>query len=254
VRSHANSLRRTLLIAIGSAWLAIGATSGFAADSDPNSKISSADIEAALEKVGQDPNLGATKEVRTLRWNSKPDTSPRTRPAWMEWLSGLFEWIAGASRVFVWAVIALLIGMLALFVLRYARTFSGRKAGLDVEAPTHVRDLDIRPESLPDDIGATAWKQWEVGHSREALSLLYRGLLSRLVHVHAVPIRDSTTEGGCLSLAREHLPNDRHAYVARLVRCWEKFVYGGQPPLTDDVRALCEEFSSSLRAADETPQ
>jgi hypothetical protein len=254
VRSPADSLRRRpLLIAVASGWLALYAAGAIAAENDSQAALSGADIEAAVEKVRQDPNLGTTKEVRTLRWNDKSHT-PRARPGWMEWLSGFFEWVAGASRVFVWAVIAMLIGMLALFVLRYARTFGGRKKDVDLEAPTHVRDLDIRPESLPDDIGTTAWAQWEAGQARDALSLLYRGLLSRLVHVHAVPIRDSTTEGGCLSLAREHLPNDRHAYVARLVRCWERYVYGGQSPPSDEVRALCDEFSHSLRPTDEVTQ
>ena len=68
-------------------------------------------------------------------------------------------------------------------------------------APTHVRDLDIRPESLPDDIGAAARALWDRGEHRAALALLYRGLLSRLAHVHRLPIRDSSTEGDCLALA-----------------------------------------------------
>ena len=55
-------------------------------------------------------------------------------------------------------------------------------------AVSHVRDLDVRPESLPDDVGAAAWALWQAGKVPAALSLLYRGALSRLIHRFEVPI------------------------------------------------------------------
>jgi hypothetical protein len=113
-----------------------------------------------------------------------------------------------------------------------------------------VRDLDIRPESLPPDIGAAALALWEQGEKRAALALLYRGLLSRLVHVHSVPIRDSSTEGDCLALATTRLRAERVAYVSKLIRTWESAVYGGVDVETEVVRALCAEFSAALDAAD----
>src|SRR5690606_9992514 len=116
-------------------------------------------------------------------------------------------------------------------------------------APTHVRDLDIRPESLPDDIGAAAWSLWEHGEHRSALSLLYRGLLSRLVHAHALPIRDSSTEGDCLALAERYLASDRHDYVSQLIRTWQRAVYGGENPQAPDIRRLCDDFAQALRAS-----
>src|SRR6202000_1197205 len=88
-------------------------------------------------------------------------------------------------------------------------------------APTHVQDLDIRPESLPENVGAAARGLWEGGDHRAALSLLYRGLLSRLVHVHHVPIRDSSTEGDTLQLAATRLSEDKQDYVTRLIRVWQ---------------------------------
>jgi hypothetical protein len=115
--------------------------------------------------------------------------------------------------------------------------------------PTHVRDLDIRPESLPSDIGAAARQLWDSGEHRAALALLYRGLLSRLAHVHKVPIRDSTTEGDCLSLAVQHVDETRHAYVAQLVRTWQRAVYGGAEPDTATVHALCDAFGRTLDRA-----
>jgi hypothetical protein len=86
-----------------------------------------------------------------------------------------------------------------------------------------------------------------------ALALLYRGLLSRLVHVHHLAIRDSTTEGDCLELIGAHLPEDRHQYSARLVRVWQRAVYGGTDPDSSIVYDLCDTFARALDATSWVP-
>src|SRR5262249_52462398 len=139
---------------------------------------------------------------------------------------------------------------LAVFLYRLYRSgVLGEREG-KFTAPSFVRDLDIRPESLPPDIGAAAWALWERGEQRAALALLYRGLLSRLVHVHAVPIRDSSTEGDCLALATAHLRAERIGFVAKLIRTWQSAVYGGVTADSEVVRSLCTEFSAALDVAD----
>jgi hypothetical protein len=80
---------------------------------------------------------------------------------------------------------------------------------------------------------------------------LYRGLLSRLTHVHRVPITDSTTEGDCLSLITGRVAPPTGAYTARLIDGWQGFVYGGALTAPDTVHALCDEFATALdRAVD----
>jgi hypothetical protein len=90
---------------------------------------------------------------------------------------------------------------------------------------------------------------WERGERRAALALLYRGMLSRLAHVHGVPIRESSTEGDCLALAAARLPQDRSEYLARLVRIWQRFGYGRQDVEATAVYSLCDEFADALRPA-----
>src|SRR5262249_10543529 len=116
----------------------------------------------------------------------------------------------------------------------------------NLAAPTHVRDLDIRPESLPDDVGAASRALWDRGEHRPALALLYRGCLSRLAHVHEVPIRDSTTEGECVVLAAGHLSPGAAAYVAQLVRIWQRAVYRGEEPSAEVMYSLCDGFGGAL--------
>ena len=116
-------------------------------------------------------------------------------------------------------------------------------------APSHVSDLDIRPESLPADIGAAARALWDRNERRAALALLYRGLLSRLVHVHRLPIRDSSTEGDCRLRLPKHIFRARAAsYTSRLVRVWQRAVYGREDIQTAAVHDLCDGFSATLDA------
>lgn len=219
-----------------------------AADDPSTGAIHAAEIDAATEELKADPNLQTTRQTRTLRWVSDDDDEKDDRSSWLDWIGNLFAWIAEAGRVLVWVVIALLIGLLALYLVRMGKTFDAKQRKSASTPPTHVRDLDIRPESLPDDIGGAAWSLWERGDHRGALSLLYRGLLSRLAHVHAIPIRDSSTEGDCLALAERHLPAERHGYVLQLIRTWQRAVYGGEDPQAPEVRGLCDRFERALLA------
>jgi uncharacterized protein DUF4129 len=140
----------------------------------------------------------------------------------------------------------LLVGILALYIKRFVESRGERSVPLRFSMPTHVRDLDIRPESLPDDVGGAALELWERGEHRAALALLYRGLLSRLAHVHAVPIRDSSTEGDCLALAATHLPAARTAYVERLIRVWQRAVYGNVEPTAEEFHFLGGGFATAV--------
>ncbi len=145
-------------------------------------------------------------------------------------------------------------GLLLVFLWRLFRAITLPERARKFEAPSFVRDLDIRPESLPADIGAAARSLWDSGEHRSALALLYRGLLSRLVHVHHVPIRDSSTEGDCMTLANRHLvAEDQKIYVTSLVRVWQRAVYGGENIPTESVHALSDEFSRALDSSEVAP-
>jgi hypothetical protein len=209
-------------------------------------------IAAAVKALGQDPNLGGERTERTLHWVNDTKPKPTHTPAWIEWISGLFEWVTRTSRFLFWGAIVLLAGFLAVFLVRLLRERAAPGSSEQFTPPTHVRDLDIRPESLPHDIGSAACQLWQHGQQRAALALLYRGLISRLVHVYGIPIRGSSTEGECLALAAQRLEESRQHYASRLVRTWQQSVYGGREPPTDAVFALCDEFAAALAPAAES--
>jgi len=215
----------------------------------PGAAPDRAEIAKAIETVKTDPNLATERTIKTLRWRFKSSERTSKRPSWLSWIGGLFVWLGESMRVLVWVAALGLAGLLAVYLARLARTRMASGGADTFVAPTHVRDLDIRPESLPDDIGEAARQLWERGEQRAALALLYRGMLSRLAHVHRVPIHESSTEGDCLALASAQLPA-RSDYLTRLVRAWQRLGYGHEPVESTTVYGLCDDFASALRPAD----
>ncbi|HSL20228.1 MAG TPA: hypothetical protein VK886_01740 [Vicinamibacterales bacterium] len=208
-----------------------------------------AEIAHAIARVKADPNLAPERTIKTLRWKNASEPKRSGIPAWFTWLAGLFRWLDQSARLLVWAAAAVLAGMLVVYLVRLWRAATLSRVDEPFVPPTHVRDLDIRPETLPRDVGAAARALWDRGEHRAALALLYRGLLSRLAHVHRVPIRDSSTEGECLSLAAGRLTPRRSEYAGRLVQVWQRAVYGQEDVRVAIVYALCDEFASLLDRA-----
>lgn len=207
------------------------------------------EVERAVATVKRNPDLGGVKKEKTLRLKKK-DEAEREAPdtGGLKWLVNLLRWLSESGRVLMWLLGALLVAMVVVGLRRWILVRGGWKPAARPHLPSHVQSLDIRPETLPDAIGAAALALWQQGQHRAALSLLYRGALSRLVHTYAVPIRAASTEGECVALADTRLDAPRSAFFAHLVRAWQLAVYGGRLPDTAQAQALCREFDVHLAA------
>lgn len=214
----------------------------------PTGAFTRKEVTTAIDELRKDPNLARERTIRMLKWvKSREDEQKKRDLSWLKWIGEMFAWLTENGRFLFWGVLAVLAGLLLVYLWRLVRNWSLPQKSDRIAAPSFVRDLDIRPESLPADIGSAARQLWDSGEHRAALALLYRGLLSRLVHVHQVPIKDSSTEGDCLALANRHLKDEeRKAYVASLVKLWQRAVYGGENVPTESVHALCDGFARAL--------
>lgn len=153
-----------------------------------------------------------------------------------------FEIAAQSLQALLWALV---LGLAALLLWRYRawlRLYAGR-LGLPQrsrrEAPRVLFGLELAPESLPADIAGEAERLWDE-QPRAALGLLYRALLSRLLHDCRLPLRDSSTEGEVLrqleSLDRRELQD----YAQLLTRHWQALAYGHRPPAATARQPLCD--------------
>jgi Domain of unknown function (DUF4129) len=203
-------------------------------------------VHEATEAVYNDPDLHGLKADRELRFKNRDQPKEPPASGDMRWLRDLVRWFSEAGRWLVWLGMAALAALLIVYLRRWIAVRGDSGGGRALTLPSHVRDLDIRPESLPDDLPTAVRALWQRGESRAALSLLYRGALSRLVHDHAVPVRAASTEGECATLAAQHLDAERGAFVARLIRLWQLAVYGARLPDGSAVMAVCDEFNARL--------
>ena len=250
MRSQADARLRLTLAALLLAAVSVGTVGGHQDSAQAAAgRPGQAEIARAIERVKADPNLATERTIKTLQWRDPTETKPSGMPRWLRWIAGLFRWLDQSARFLVWGAAVVLAALLAVYVIRMMRRHGLSPAPQPFIAPTHVRDLDIRPESLPEDIGRAARVLWDRGERRASLALLYRGMLSRLAHVHRLPIRDSSTEGDCLALAASHLTPEKSEYASRLVRVWQRFVYGAQDTQAATVYVLCDDFASALGPA-----
>lgn len=204
-------------------------------------------VHSAVAQVRADPNLAQTRRDKTLRFR-ETDRPPEPKHDQAPWLITLVQWITETARLLMWALGAVVVALLLVGSRYWVRARGLARVPVQPNLPSHVSRLDIRPESLPPRIGAAAAELWQRGQHRPCLSLLYRGMLSRLVHQHAVPILAASTEGECLALARARLDTTRGEFVAHLVRAWQRAVYGARLPDASSVLALCHDFDQHFDA------
>jgi hypothetical protein len=204
------------------------------------------EIRVAAAKLRADPNLGGEQTLRTLRWkeaNAATATPPPGR------LTRLFDFLAQSSRLLLWIVGAVCAAIALVWAVRMLRAQVPLTTAREREVTNSVQGLDIRPESLPEDIGAAALALLEAGREREALSLLYRGALSRAVHRHGIAILASATEGEALRAVNAKLDPPRAAYFADLVALWQRAVYAGERVSAPPIDRLCRGFAASLEVS-----
>lgn len=233
MHSHANAILVALLLACGSAG----------AQQQPTEPPAREAVRAAVMRLRDDPNLGSEHTVRSLRWVTDKTAPPAAAPAW---IVGLFQFLGQAGSALMWIGGVLAFAIAAVWSHRLIRARSPRAKTVRSVPVAHVGELDIRPASLPGDVGAAALELLEAGRTRDALSLLYRGALSRAVHRFGVTIDASFTEGEALRAVEARLDRARAAYIIDLVALWRHAVYAGQTALPAAVAALCRQFSKVL--------
>lgn len=173
-----------------------------------------------------------------------PDPSGNaTAPGWLKRLLTLLDHqvlgaIAKALEILLWAGV---ISAVAWWAWRYrnaGRWPAIRRTPL-APPPPLLPTLDLRVETLPDDIAARADSLWPT-QPREALGLLYRALLSRLQQDFAIALSPADTEGQVLERIGQLQQPALLAFSADLTRHWQKLAYGHHVPPVHVQKALCQ--------------
>ncbi|MCG8668530.1 MAG: hypothetical protein MI867_03885 [Pseudomonadales bacterium] len=169
-------------------------------------------------------------------------------PEFLKWLSKLFGSIAQGIEVLLWiAAIALVIFIL--FKLNEYRLKQGKgvRKVSPVKTPDTLFGLDIREDSLPNDIIGAARELWRAQHFREAYSLLYRGALIYIAHVKSIPLHESFTEEECVDQFQQMDDGLEPFFFAQLTQQWQMVAYGHQVPGTSIFETTCDGWEFHFR-------
>jgi hypothetical protein len=205
--------------------------------------------EAAVE-ILDGKEFGENQKSWKLKYVGPEWSSEREKPKQRDWnfLEGLARVIGESARVIAWIGG----GLLVLFILyAIARHISvhGWAWERDADAPDVLFGLDVRPESLPDDIAASARQLLAEGDVRGAVSLLYRGALVSLIQDGRIEIARGDTELECVMRVRraygaEESGVQKADYFASLVSLWQRVAYAQKPVPAADVSALIDRWAA----------
>jgi len=135
--------------------------------------------------------------------------------------------LAELARYAAYALLAFGAFLVLRFLARELNKRYGRQgSSQDARPPPEILfGLDVRPESLPDDLAQAARAAAPVD-PRLALSLLYRGALATLIHRDRLHVAEGDTEGDCVRRVERSGPAALSAYFTRLVDAWTQTAYG----------------------------
>ena len=209
-----------------------------------------------IEQVLQGEDFGHDRVVSKWRFKDwdRDEGPPDYIPEWIidfvEWMLSVLGFGSGLEGFALWLKILLVVlfcGLLFYLLRRYRGPLSRPgKSARKVAAAEVLFGLDVTPESLPEDVPAQVMQLWEEGASREALGLLYRASLSRLIDRYQFAFHASHTEAECAALVRQHGIDSLSKFFWELTQVWRRLAYGHHLPAADIVRGLCDDWAREL--------
>lgn len=239
-------LDERLRAAAGAGTLALAFAVGLAAVTPLPAAAQAKSPRTEVREVLKAPEFQEYKQVK--QWVYRGGQKER-KPAGVDlgFWAKLGQLLASLQEVLLWTLAALAVVGLLYVARRWTPQWFGAPRAAD-RPPDALFGLALAPESLPDDVAAAAAALVRAGRLREALSLLYRGALSVLVHRDHVPLAEGHTEGDCIRAAQTALPQGGAEYFARLVQTWTGAAYAGRLPDAAGADALCREWAPHFGA------
>lgn len=212
--------------------------------------LTSQDAREQAKAVLAQPPFTNMKTETKWRWKNPDADEPAAKhtrhgsPApWLIKLLDAARALAGIFEVLLWGALLALVCLLLWRYRSWASTFVSRRRER-VKAP--IRDipeqmfgLKVSSDSLPRDVAARAEELW-TSHPREALGLLYRALLNRLLMDYRLPLKEADTEGQVLAHIAGLAQPPLDAFSRSLMRHWQNLAYGHQPPPEHARQELCD--------------
>jgi len=217
-----------------------------------NQPLTSQASRDSIQSLLEQPPFKNKESVTRYRFGDDPakpaeNEQPGEAPQWLKnllgWLDGRhLDTLAGVIEVLLWGALIAALGWLIWRYREFLQAFVSRRPGLPTRrkpaAPSQVFGLDLNRETLPNDIAASAEQLW-LSEPRAALGLLYRGLLSHLLHDFDLTLKAADTENQILKRIEQLQRPDLLAYSRNLTAHWQNMAYGHRVPAAHLQAELC---------------
>jgi hypothetical protein len=198
-----------------------------------------ADAEKATATLIQEVKAEADFKVHTVT-----DRIPKQSPSTSSSLP--VDLIQALTEIFAVTVVVLLVALLVWVLWKNRLAFKSLRLARPetrISPPARVvMGMDVSPETLPQDVPTAAWALWQCGRHQEALGLLYRGSISRVMELGRVEIQESDTEGDCLRRVIQAGETVHPDYFKGITGTWTKMAYAGISPADAEVQRLCGQW------------
>ena len=225
-------------------------------------------IHAILEQ----DDFSNKKMVTLWRLKNKPEETDNEDPelAWvldvLKFFFGQDDRVLNTSKVLEFLLWCLFIGLLVYLIIRYREHFVSFVKSIKIsesepDLPATMFGLELSEESLPSDVVAQAKQHWQAGELREAVGLLLRASLSKLMHEYDCRFEIGDTEEECFARIERHnfqvtggasadkddraVINAEQAksllvFMRQLTNVWQQLAYAHRAPAKRTFDTLCE--------------
>lgn len=218
-----------------------------------NQPLSSQTSRDSIKGLLEQAPFKNKESVTRYRFGDDPATAAKDKQSGdaPQWLKTLLGWLNGQHlnalakviEVGLWGALIAALGWLIWRYREFFRTFVSRRPTLSKPnkrpLPQQAFGLDLGRATLPDDIAGSAEQLW-LSEPRAALGLLYRGLLSHLLHEFDLTLKPADTEHQVLTRIEQLQRPQLLAYSRHLTAHWQNMAYGHRVPAAHLREELCD--------------
>lgn len=253
-----------VLVLMASAFYFVPQSTAYGAEVVSPYQTEQADAKDAIKTLLDEPPFRKVEEKRTIQ--KKNQTESKKAEVKKEKEESPLEikidesmipttsMMGSLMQIVVWGAVITVVALFIWYGKEMLPMFrQERAAKVPKKTIERFHGHEITPETLPDDILTAFEKAWAV-NPRDALGLLYRYLISQLVHVYDIPLKEFHTENEVVGLTLPLNNKGLTTFTQLTTKYWQYVAYGGYELLGNDKETLVNEWRVFLTKTDDKGQ
>jgi len=204
--------------------------------------------------ISKQPFVNVQEEtVWDFAENNQQEDEPLDDQLDMNWLTGFVAFISMIIEAALWLAPLLAVFYLYRYREYWLRLIKGEPLRTEeILLPETLFGLDVKRDSLPDDIESAARQFWKNNQPREAVSLLYRGAIVVLFERYRFELPSGATEQDCIRyIENQHKADNKNNDNAELrierfkeiTSTWIAVAYAHRLPDDEIFYEICEQWN-----------